>query len=95
MVSILFRKKSTESKPNRIGVACRVLYIWMADGDVVGIYQSSTKKERQRILAEDGYTACQWEIRSDIRVGVCKPDGQEGLSDDTTRLGEGHFQVWG
>ena len=47
------RNMNNRRKPDGISVVCRVLHIRVGDGDVVRIYQSTTKQKRQRVLSRN------------------------------------------
>lgn len=57
----------TENGPDGISVVRRVFYIWVGNGNTVGIYQSGTKEK------------CQWVLgRASERVRVGSDAGRKG-----------------
>ena len=74
----------------------------MCDGDVVWVYQSATKKERQGVLVRGGYAGCgqeryeetyegmlvDWETSRDIlAIGHVRRGNALGCSDKSVTIG--------
>lgn len=70
------------SEPDGISVVRRVLYIWVGNGNAVGIYQSTTKQKCQRVLARNVGATCRQERQKGVRGDVCVPEFREELSGD-------------